>query len=604
MQPTQPASSLCKVRVIALKVNLFRSIRWRIAIPYAALILLTMLGLGLFLSNFIKQMYLDNLNSRLRLEGNLVGGEMQAQVTLDPAKLDELARKFGLALNARVTIIAPDGTVIGESEEDRTQMDNHSNRPEVISALANGYGSSIRFSHTVGYEMVYTAVAFPDSRTPIAVIRLAVPLTEVNDAIGFFQNAMAGYTLLITLMAVGLALVIAGRTIRPIQRLTETVRQTAGDESYLLSPTRREKDEIAELTGAFNHMMVRLRNQYDELATEHSKLGTVLDKINDGVLIMDNEGLIQLINPTLERMFGIEQEKVIGKSTIEIIRYHQPVELGKKCQQTGVIQSESFEIGKGIYLNCIATPMEYPLEGSTLLLFQDLTQQRKLDNVRKDFISNVSHELRTPLASLKALNETLQDGALDDPTAARRFLERMETEIDAMSLMINELLELSRIESGRVPLNLNPIQPSEIIHTAMERLYLQAERSNLQLTADIPADLPLVMADASRAQQVLINLIHNAIKFTAKGGQVVVSASQSGDYVIFSVRDTGIGISADNLPRIFERFYKADRSRSTTGTGLGLAIARHLVEAHGGSIWAESEEGKGSTFHFSIPAAR
>jgi two-component system phosphate regulon sensor histidine kinase PhoR len=223
--------------------------------------------------------------------------------------------------------------------------------------------------------------------------------------------------------------------------------------------------------------------------------------------------------------------------------------------------------------------------------------------MRRDFISNVSHELRTPLAAIKALTETLQAGALEDPPAAQRFLMQMETEVDSLSLMVSELLELSRIESGRVPLNLAPTRPMEIVNQAQERLHLQAERAGLTLKMEYPDELPDVMADASRVQQVVVNLLHNAIKFTPTGGQVTVSAEPYNDYICFTVEDTGIGISKEDLPRIFERFYKADRSRTTSGTGLGLAIARHLVEAHGGRIWAESEIGKGSAFHFTIPLA-
>jgi two-component system phosphate regulon sensor histidine kinase PhoR len=223
--------------------------------------------------------------------------------------------------------------------------------------------------------------------------------------------------------------------------------------------------------------------------------------------------------------------------------------------------------------------------------------------MRRDFISNVSHELRTPLAALKALTETLQSGALEDPPAAHRFLEQMETEVDSLSLMVNELLELSRIESGRVPLNLTPTPPLDIVNPAVERLRLQAERTGLMLSIECADDLPPVFADLTRVQQVVVNLLHNAIKFTPSSGQVSVRCERQDQMIRFAVVDNGIGIDSDDLPRIFERFYKVDRSRATSGTGLGLAIARHLVEAHGGKIWVESEVGKGSTFYFTIPIA-
>jgi len=238
---------------------------------------------------------------------------------------------------------------------------------------------------------------------------------------------------------------------------------------------------------------------------------------------------------------------------------------------------------------------------------QDLTRVRKLETVRRDFISNVSHELRTPLASLKALTETLQDGALADPDAGSRFLGRISTEVDALTQMAQELLDLSRIESGQVELILAPLAPKSLITSAADRMKMQAERAGLKLSVKCEDDLQNVRADKSRLEQVLVNLIHNAVKFTKPGGDIVLEAgtalfgkSVSGG-VRFAVRDTGVGIPAENLSRIFERFYRVDKSRTGSGTGLGLSISKHIIEAHGGKIWAESEEGRGSVFYFEIP---
>lgn len=253
-----------------------------------------------------------------------------------------------------------------------------------------------------------------------------------------------------------------------------------------------------------------------------------------------------------------------------------------------------------LFIQGISTPLSPDIPGSTLLILQDLTRVRRLESVRRDFVSNVSHELRTPLASLKALTETLQDGALDDPPAARRFLVRMDDEIDNLTQLVQELLELSRIESGKVPLEQRATRPEELLGLVAERMQIQASRVGLALRVECPPDLPLVHADRTRIEQVLVNLVHNAIKFTPKG-EIYLSAYQDSRTVVFFVRDTGVGISSDDLTRIFERFFKADRSRSGGGTGLGLSIARHVVEAHGGRIWAESTLGEGSTFYFSLP---
>jgi two-component system phosphate regulon sensor histidine kinase PhoR len=363
-------------------------------------------------------------------------------------------------------------------------------------------------------------------------------------------------------------------------------------------------DEVGELTRAFNLMAVQLHSQIEALETERSKMAAVLSEMTDGVLIADAEGQVQLLNPAAEQMFGVNANEALGHTLAEVLRQHQMVELWQKCRQSGETQSAVIELTSNrIYLQAVATPLGESLPGSSLLLFQNLTRIRQLETVRRDFISNISHELRTPLAALKALTDTLQEGALDDPPMAHRFLERMETEVDSLSLMVSELLELARIESGRVPLQLSPVPPCDLIDGAVERLRLQAERSGLNLTIACEENLPAVLADYSRLEQVIVNLLHNAIKFTTAGGSITVGAQPAGEAVRFFVQDSGVGIPTEDLPRIFERFYKADRARSGGGTGLGLAISRHLVEAHGGEIWAESEEGKGSRFSFVIPKA-
>jgi two-component system phosphate regulon sensor histidine kinase PhoR len=580
---------------------MFHSIRWRIAFLYAVLILVTMLGLGIYLSDFLRQTYMDDLKSKQTLEARMVGEIIKPMLdygAIDSNQVDLAAKKWGKILEARVTIIAPDGVVAGESDEDRTLMVNHSDRPEVIAALSKGEGSSIRFSHTVGYDMLYTAVRL-DSQY---IVRVAVPLNRIHANITRLQRILFSATSLVTFFAVLLAAWIAGRTSRPVRELTEAVRQMTPGE-IANQPVVKTADEVGQLAQAFNHMAIRLGDQFKALETERAKLIAVLEKMTDGVLIVDQQGNVQLINLAAEKMFGITLESALGKPLAEVTRHYQPFELWQQCQKSGLTEQASIDLAKRFLLHGIATPLGQALPGSILLLFQDMTRQYQIETLRRDFISNVSHELRTPLAALKAITETLQDGALEDPPAARRFLNQMEAEVDSLSLMVTELLELSRIESGRVPLELKPIRPVDILIPACERLRLQAERAELTLGIECPEDLSAVQADATRVQQVVVNLMHNAIKFTPVNGKIILSASQQGSEVVFSVQDTGIGIAPDDLPRIFERFYKADRARTTSGTGLGLAIARHLVEAHEGKIWAESELGKGSTFFFTIPLA-
>ncbi len=580
------------------------SIRWRIAIPYVLLIVVTMLSLGIYLSNFIRQTYINDLELKLANEASILGNVLLPDIQAGGLQLnlDSQAKHWSDILNARVTVISPTGTVLGESQQASATMPNHSDRPEVIAALAEGTGNSIRYSQTLGMDMLYTAVRINQNSQALAIVRLALPLEQVSASIASLQRILTGVTVLVTVLAVLLAMLIAGRITRPVAELTDSAWKLAGL-TPAVQPVPGGNDEISQLAYAFNSMSTQLSTQLDDLKSERATLTAVLEKMTDGVLIVDNQGTVQLINPALRKMFAIPQNEVVGKPLIEVVRHHQPVEMWQRCQAEGKAQSLDFEIGRRLSLQGLATSLGPALPGATLLLFQDLTRQRQTETIRRDFISNVSHELRTPLAALKALTETLQAGALDDPPAAHRFLEQMETEVDSLSLMVNELLELSRIESGRVPLSIVPTQPQDIVNPAVERLRLQAERLGLSLSVDCPDDLSLVLADAVRIQQVVVNLLHNAIKFTSAGGEVKVRVVDQEREVRFAVEDNGIGIAAEDLPRIFERFYKVDRSRATSGTGLGLAIARHLVEAHGGKIWVESQVGKGSRFYFSIPIA-
>lgn len=356
--------------------------------------------------------------------------------------------------------------------------------------------------------------------------------------------------------------------------------------------------ELDNLSSAIASLIATFALQHTALESERSRLATVLDQITDGVLIADAAGLIQFANPAAGRLFQFGNP--LNHSIAEVVRNHQLVEAWRRCQHSRQIQSESVEVPtRHQFLQLVVIPDQH--SSGSLLLAQDLTRIRRLETVRRDFVSNLSHELRTPLASLNALAETLREGALDDPPAARRFVDQIQIEVDALTQMANELLELSKIESGRFALERSPVAASELLHSAARRMQMQAERANINLRVEGGDEGQTVQVDSQRLEQVLINLIHNAVKFTGPGGEVTLEVEPAPGEVRFAVRDTGAGIPADEVSRIFERFYRVDKSRTGRGTGLGLSIAKHIVEAHGGKIWAESREGRGSTFYFTIP---
>ncbi len=367
-----------------------------------------------------------------------------------------------------------------------------------------------------------------------------------------------------------------------------------------IAPERLPTDQkqIENLSNAISSLKAAFDIQLSSVNSENARLSTVLEQLTDGVIIVDANGLIQFANPAAQKLFEISNAP--GHSVTEVVRNHQLVDAWRRCQQTNEMQSESVELpARHQFLQLIAIPDTHA--SGSLLLVQDLTRVRRLETVRRDFISNVSHELRTPLASLKALTETLQSGALSDPEAGPRFLGRISTEVDALTQMAQELLDLSRIESGQVELILAPLAPKSLITSAADRMRMQAERAGLKLSIKCGDGLPNIRADKSRLEQVLVNLIHNAVKFTKPGGDISLETESTVGGIRFAVRDSGVGIPAESLTRIFERFYRVDKSRTGSGTGLGLSISKHIIEAHGGKIWAESNEGRGSIFYFVIP---
>ena len=582
------------------------SLRWRVAVSYVSLFVLAMVGLNLFLSWYVRETFQSNRRAQLIVETRLVASEAERQWKSSATTLPwrDLANRFGTLLKARVTLILPDGVVEGESTQPAESLESHLGRPEVDHALRGEEDLQVRYSATLGQEMLYSAVPIRYDNQIIGVARLAVSLADINASVNTISSTILAATVLSILVTIILAILLTNYTTRPLRQLTQRAVQLSGIPA-IANPNRKSKDEVTQLENAFDQLASQIDIQNEEISTERGKLEAVLSSMADGVIIVDPQGSIQMVNDAATRIFNLQDtQTAVGLTLIEGVRHHQLVELWRKSQKSGLQQIATLETSPDrLFIQCIASPLTQALPGSILIIFQDLTRMRRLEMVRRDFVSNVSHELRTPLASLKALTETLQEGALEDPPAARRFLLRMENEIDNLTQMVQELLELSRIESGKVPLKRVSIEPRELASQAVDRMLVQSERAGVQLRLDCPAGLPKVSADPTRMEQVIVNLIHNAIKFTPPGGEIAISAYLNLKMVVFTVQDTGVGIDPELLPRIFERFYKADRSRSSGGTGLGLSIARHMVESHGGRIWAESKIGQGSTFYFSLQLA-
>lgn len=583
---------------------MFKSLRWRLAVPYLALIFLSTLGLTVYVSQQMRRASLEALETQLLAQAHLLADETAPllQDPQDPAGVDRLVERWARLLDARITIIASDGRVLAESHTDPADMDNHLNRPEVRKALTSGQAISMRFSNTLNYELMYAAVVArdPADNRVLSIVRVALPLAEIRTNVNRVRQDVLAVGLSTSLLVGLLAVFISERIGQPLRQLTGVAERMAdGDLDARLFPTTG--GEVGQLTHAFNHMAQQLQTQMGSLAEERGRLAAVLEHMADGVFITDETGRVQLINAAAARLFDTGQDTAIGRSFAQVVPHHQLIDLWRRCREVGEEQVETIEISHhDLFLQAFATPFRQADVQSYLIILQDLTRIRRLETVRRDFISNISHELRTPLAGLKALVDTLRGGAINDPPAAKRFLKRMDSEVDTLTQMVQELLDLSRVESGQAPLRLGLATVSGIVVPAVDRLRPQATRAGLDLDLDLPGQMPQVLADVDRAQTALTNLIHNAVKFTPPGGRVAVTAQAAEGEVVISVQDTGVGIAPDDLVRIFERFYKADRARSGGGTGLGLAIAKHIIQGHGGRIWAESVEGQGSTFSFTL----
>ncbi len=582
---------------------MFHTLRARLALAYVILIATALLLLAALLVNLTEDLYLQNLRERLTSDTRLVTELIMPLLDSDgnAARIDALSKQLGRDAQTRITIIRGDGLVLGDSDESPANMENHANRPEFIQAMATGYGESVRFSNTLKHDLLYVATTAQRDGSILAVVRVAVPLRAVDAARTQIALTMLGVGLLVALAAVAVAVIIAQRTTDSLAHLSRVAqRLAAGD----LRARARESapQEVAALATTMNEMAAHLSQMIDTLRAEQTRMASILAHMADGLLMVDAYDHVLQVNGAAERMLDANAADAVGKSFTQVARNHEMTDCLHEAQarareQTRLIEQSSAQR----FLRIVATPLQTESPLTFLVILQDLTQIRRLETIRRDFISNISHELRTPITSLQALTETLNEGALEDLPAARRFVVQMDDEVHQLTKLVDDLLDLSAIESGSAPLVLRTVDISAIVRRATERLQPQAERAAVDLcVSDAPRTK--VRADASRIEQVLLNLIHNAIKFTPSGGTITCRVSQHDEHVTVSVSDTGVGIRAGDVPRIFERFYKADKARSGGGTGLGLAIAKHTVELHGGHISAESEFGKGTIMLFTLPS--
>jgi two-component system phosphate regulon sensor histidine kinase PhoR len=580
-----------------------RTLRGRLSLTLAGLVGVVLAMLGLYLGIAGRQLYVDRLSAQLGAQAQLVAAAVAPALTAGEgiATIDPLVKRLGNRLDSRLTIVAADGTVLGDSFADPRAMDNHARRPEVAAARAAGFGEAERTSRTLDAGFLYVAVPIPEA--PGAVARIALPLTEVDAAVWRIRRDIAAAALIAAALATAVGMYIAARITGPLEDLRQQARAVA--EGRLDATVRPAGDwEIGDLARAFNAMTADLRRLVAGQERSRARMEATLANLHDGVILTDDAETVIQMNDAAAEMLGATAGQAIGRPFLVVARDHELADLLRSALAEGGPRGAVVEYGRGPrLLEAAAQPFTGGGERLGLVVLRDVTELRRLEGVRREFVANVSHELRTPLTSIRAMVETLEAGARDDPSVASEFFARIVGEVDHLTALVEELLDLARLESRRVTLSREASDPVAILDRAIERLRPQAERAGLALRVEAEGTLPPVLVDRGRIEQVLINLVHNAVKFTPEGGEIVASAETTDGMLRVSIRDTGVGIAPEELPRVFERFYKTDVARRSAGSGLGLAIAKHIVQVHGGTIWAESAPGRGTTILFTLPLA-
>jgi two-component system phosphate regulon sensor histidine kinase PhoR len=514
---------------------------------------------------------------------------------------------------ARVTLIDISGRVLADSERDGETTQNLLSQPEIQQAFASGEGNSVRHSATLGRDLVYRAARCEQAGGAAIVIRMALPLAQVDASRSELRRRIYAASLLILVLG-GLSSLIYFRMFAArVERLKKFLHRVS-DGDFRPLPAERPRDELADLATALNETAAWMDSTIRSLSGERNRSSAILRSMVEGVAVIDAQERLVFCNRAFSEIWNLDSAAVEGRPVIEVVRNSDLLGLirralrGEEGLRTdiamGIVQQRNFSV--------TAAPVQ-ALEGAlagdkpsgAVVVLHDVTELRRLERVRHDFVANVSHEFKTPLTAIQGFAETLLSGALEDPRNNRRFLEIIRDHATRLAVLTDDLLKLARIEAGKLEVQFGPVQLADVIERCMETSLLKANRKRITLESDVPANLPAVRGDASLLRDVLQNLLDNAVQYTPEGGRVRISAAAGPREVVVTVDDTGIGIPLADQERIFERFYRVDaaRSREAGGTGLGLSIAKHIVEAHGGRLWVESEVGHGSRFSFSVSLA-
>ena len=588
-----------------VRLNLF----WKLGFAFFALLIAVLLPADYYAERSLRRQYeragFDQLSAIARIA--LVSPPPASSLSTTSRAPSEDLREWMARMAAsgvRVTVITAEGVVLADSQSDPQTMENHAGRPEVQAALANGQGQSAHHSVTIDRDLLYYAARYSAPGGPPVVLRFATPLGPVNEEVWALRRRL-WLSFLVMLLATGLASLLISRSFsRRVERLQSFSRRVAeGD--FRPIDADRSGDALEVLAVSLNDSAARLDRAIRTLTEERNLSSAILGSMVEGVAVVNASERLLFANEGFAEILELDAPPKSGSPLLEAVRQTELLEAVRAVLEgeprvqaeiiTGTLRQRFFAV-------TVASVRAMEASGAVIVL-HDITDLRKLERVRRDFVANVSHEFKTPLTAIQGFAETLLAGAIDDPRNRIRFLQIILEHSRRLARLTDDLLELSKMDADRLDLELDRLSVSQFVQTCLETTQRAAAEKNLHVSADLHGSLPDIVADRRRLAEVLQNLLDNAIQYTPAGGRIAVSASSAGDEVAFTVSDTGIGIPKADQARIFERFYRVDvaRSREVGGTGLGLSIAKHLVEAHGGRIWVESEVGQGSKFHFTVP---
>ena len=584
-----------------------RSLIWRVSLIYAALTLISLAVLAYFLATSIRSQAEADLEDQQEREVRLAAFVVAPYLAnpdgpTNRQDLYELSQILASLVNTPVSIHSAHGTPLAVSHGSLESIG------EVVGVRELG---EIRRD-----DLYRQAMAKGDFET----VSIAAPVFVGADVVGFVSLAtppLAGTnSIAIVVVSLGLWGIVAGglaillgflaaryssRSAESVQAVTRASRQLEqGDYDHRVPAGAY--DETRQLTDSFNRMADAVKGVVGGLSAERDTLSAVLATMADGVIVTSRTGHVTLLNPAARELLGIRERQIEGLRLVEMVRDNEIYRIISRCQEENSRQQADISLILPLrYLSVIATPLDN--DGGVLLTLHDLTRMRQVETSQKEFVSNVSHELRNPMASIKAMVETLESGAVKEPQVALDFLSRMRGDVDRINALVNDLLELSRMESGQFMIEAEPLVLANLVHAVKQQFSETALSQEVDVITEVAEDLPKVMADGEKLTQVFVNLVENALKFTPAKGTISIRAQAENEYVQVQLRDTGVGVAPQHVPHLFERFYKVNRSRRDSGTGLGLSIVKQLVEAHGGQITVDSKEGEGCAFTFTVPRA-